>query len=253
MPIDIKQLEQKLLQIQGKIKPNENANFKFWKPREAHVIRIVPHTPQFIEFMFHYEVDPNGPVVCLSSFNKKCPIDALRMNLYKSNSEEDKILAKKLKSTWRFFTPIIVRSQTIPESEIKPVWWSFSKTTYENIFRFCRDPEYGDISHPINGTDLDISLVKPQKKNEFAKTNISPKRRSSPLASSEEEIKRIIESVTDMTKEITIHSYEELQTIANNWLNSVSENKNKERSEEEEEEEEKISKSIDDVFKEINE
>lgn len=247
MTIDVEKLEQKLLQIQGKIRPQSDGDsFRFWKPREAHVIRIVPHTPQFIELMFHYDVDPNGAVLCPSTFGKKCPIDNLRMKLYKSGTDDDRTIAKKLKSVWRFYAPVIVRETNKPESELKPVWWTFSKTIYESIIRFCKNPEYGDISDPVSGTDLDIVLTKPQKKGEFAKTSISPKRRSSALASNEDEVKRIIESVPDMMKEIKELSFDELQKIADSWLESMTATKVPE-------DEEVSAESIDDVFKELNE
>jgi hypothetical protein len=129
---------------------------------------------------------------------------------------------------------------------LKPVWWTFSKTIYESIIRFCKNPEYGDISDPVSGTDLDIVLTKPQKKGEFAKTSISPKRRSSALASNEEEIKRITESVPDMMKEIKELSFDELQKIADSWLESMTATKVPE-------DEEVSAESIDEVFKELNE
>jgi hypothetical protein len=245
--IDVDKLEQKLLQIQGKIRPTENDGFRFWKPREAHVIRIVPHTPQFVELMYHYDVDPNGPIVCPATFNRKCPIDNLRIKLYKSGTDEDKVIAKKLKTVWRFFAPVVVRESNKPESELKPMWWTFSRTIYESIIRYCKNPEYGDISDPVSGTDLDIVLTKAQKKGEFSKTSISPKRRSSALASSEEEIKRITDSVPDMMKEIKELSFDELQKIADNWLDSMTSTKVPE------DEEEVSAESIDEVFKEINE
>ena len=137
MPINVEELEKKLQIITGQIKAPSpgDTGFRFWRPKEAHVIRLVPHTPQFIELCYHYDID-STPMLCPSSFNKPCPVCKTRVKFYKSGTEEHRALAKQLKNVWRFFAPIIVREGNKTESEIKPVWWTFSRTVYEAIIGF---------------------------------------------------------------------------------------------------------------------
>lgn len=252
MPINVEELERKLQIISGQIKaiPNPGeSGFRWWKPREAHVIRIVPHTPQFIELCYHYDINPSGPVICPNTFNKPCPICRMRVNLYKSGTKEDRALAKQLKNVWRFFAPIVVRESNKPESDIVPVWWTFSRTVYESIIGFCKDPDYGDISDPVHGTDLDIVLIKPKSDKEYAKTTVKPKRNSTVLASNDAQLKRIIEAVPDMMKEIKEQNAEQLEKILDAFLAGATtvHDATPESSTAVTDE-----KSVDEVFKELN-
>jgi hypothetical protein len=169
--------------------------------------------------------------------------------LYKAGTDEDKTLAKKLKSSWRFFAPVIVREKDRKESELNSVWWSFSRTIYESIIRYCKNPEYGDISDPVKGTDLDVTVTPPKKKGEFAKTNISPKRLPTPLVSSQEELTRITANVSDLMKDTKVLSYEELTKIVDSWVKTnttVQEQVEEEATTDETE-------SADEIFKQISE
>jgi len=98
-------------------------------------------------------------------------------------------------------------------------------------------------------TDLDIVFTKPTKKGEFAKTNISPKRKTSVLSSSEENIKKIVDSVPDMMKEVKELPFDALEKIIDAWVNS-----NMVAAHDEGETAPASTEtSIDEVFKEINE
>lgn len=247
MPINVDELEKKLQQITGQVKSPQpgDSKFRFWKPKEAHVIRIVPRSPQqFIELCYHYDIEPSGPVLCPNTFGRPCPICRTRAKLYKSGTEEDRALAKQLKNVWRFFAPVVVRESNKPENEIHPVWWTFSRTVYEEIIKFCKDPEYGDISDAVNGTDLDITVTKPKTDKEYAKTSIHPKRKSSPLVSSQTELARIVSEIPDMMKEVKELPIEQLEKILETFLAGATSVHDEHESEAE--------KSVDEVFKEIN-
>lgn len=246
MPINVNELEKRLLEIEGKVRPasSEQSGFRFWKPKETHVVRIVPHTPQFVELMFHYDIsDDNIPILCPASFNKPCPVDKLRMKLYKNGTPEDIALAKKLKGPWRFFAPIIVREKNKPDSEVVPTWWTFSKTTYQSIIQLCKNPEYGDISDTINGTDLDVVFTPAVPPQLYPKTSIAPKRKSSPLVADEVQAKRIIEAVPDMMKEVKQLTYEEIEKVLENWVSATSAQVDDQPA---------AGGSVDDIFKELN-
>jgi len=220
MPIDIKKIEEKLQQITtGKMFTKKS---NYWRPKTEHRIRIVPHEPQFLEHMIHYGVDPNGPVVCLSTINKKCPICQLRIKLFQNG---DKATAGKLKAQLRIATPIVEVSfddsnRFGAQGNAEPKWWSFSKKVYENIINICKNPDYGDISDPENGTDLDIVYKKAKTKGEFDSTIVTPRRKSIPLATADE-TKKIIESVPDISADFRILEPEEMSKVVEEWIKSV--------------------------------
>lgn len=214
MPIDIEKIQKRLSEIDNFGIKKQQKSGKTWRPKDSHKIRIVPREVQFIEHMFHYGVDPGGPVICLSMFNKPCPICELRIKLYKSGDDADRVLAKELKSQWRFATPIVVRG----EEKNGAMWWSFSRKVYEDIIRFCKNPEYGDISDPIKGVDLDVVVVKPKKEGEYSKTELAPRRTSTPLASTEQEIREIVNSIPDISQDYKVLSYEEIVKIVDEWV-----------------------------------
>lgn len=218
MPINVDELQKRLEEIDGKFKgkfgSSSNRAQVVWRPVEAHTVRIVPHTPQFVELMFHYNVGDVGTVLCPVTFGNKCPICELRISLYKNGTDDDKKFAKELKNSWRFYAPIVVRGKT---EEQVPMWWAFSRTVYNMIFNLAKNPEYGDISDPAKGTDLDIVVEKPKKKGEFKKTNVSPKRSASALSDANN-IDRLINSIPDLMKEFKVYTYEEIKQIVDKWL-----------------------------------
>ena len=215
MPIDTAELERKLAEIDGKFKKSDKQSM-FWKPGDTNTIRIVPNTPQFYEILKHYQVADVGTVICPTTFNKKCPLCELRIKLYKNGTEEDRTFAKKLKSQWRFFTPVLVRGQK--DQHEKPLWWEFSRKIYEQIIMYCKNPEYGDISDPIKGVDLDVVVIQPKKEGEFKKTNLSPKRSSSALMPNQEQIDKVVKEVPDFMKDLKVMSYEEISKIVDEWI-----------------------------------
>jgi hypothetical protein len=221
MAIDIQAIEKKLQQLStGKVFTRKS---NYWRPKSEHRVRVVPHEPQFLEHMIHYNIDPNGPVVCLSTINKKCPICQLRSKLWQNG---DKEMSGKLKAQLRIATPVVEVSLDDAnrfggQGSDEPKWWSFSKKVYETIINICKNPEYGDISDPEKGTDLDVVSKKAQKKGEFDSTIVSPRRKSTPLATTTEQIKKIVESIPDVSADFRILEPEALNKIVEDWIHSM--------------------------------
>lgn len=219
--INIAEIEKKLQQITtGKVFTKKT---NYWRPRKEHRVRIVPHEPQFLEHMIHYGVDPNGPIVCLSTINKKCPICQLRIKLFQNG---EKAMAGKLKAQLRIATPVVEVSLDDAnrfggQGSSEPKWWSFSKKVYESIINICKNPDYGDISDPEKGTDLDVVYKKAQKSGEFDSTIVTPRRKSTSLADSVDEIKQIVESVPDISSDFRILEPDAMEKIIEEWIKSM--------------------------------
>ena len=68
---------------------------------------------------------------------------------------------------------------------------------YETLLNLVLNPEYGDITDPEAGTDLTITYGKPTGAS-FPVTNITPRRRSSPLCpEGPEKCSEVLESIPD--------------------------------------------------------
>jgi hypothetical protein len=221
MAIDVKKIEEKLHQLStGKVFTKKT---NYWRPKTEHRVRIIPHEPQFLENMIHYGIDPNGPVVCLSTVNKRCPICQLRSKLWQNG---DKETAGKLKAQLRIATPIVEVSlddaaRFSGQGSMEPKWWSFSKKVYETIINICKNPEYGDISDTEKGTDLDVVHKKAQKKGEFDSTIVSPRRKSTPLATDAEQIKKIVEVIPDISADFKILEPDVLSKLVEDWIKTM--------------------------------
>ena len=74
--------------------------------------------------------------------------------------------------------------------------WGYGKTAYKELLNLVLNPEYGDITDVNEGTDLVITYGKPAGA-QFPQTTITPRRKSSPLAASEDEIAGRLDEVPD--------------------------------------------------------
>ena len=60
-------------------------------------------------------------------------------------------------------------------------FWGFGKTVYQELLSII-DPDYGDISDPINGRDVGVEfLTQKRSKPSFPKTNIRVKPNQTPI------------------------------------------------------------------------
>ena len=195
MAVDVKAIAAaKLLKLQNKGK-GENAG-KFWKiPDGKSVVRIVPDKSgdSYRSYEVHYSVGKEHAFLCPKKmFGEHCPCCEWSWNLYSEGTEDTKKLAKKLMPAARFCSPVIVRS----EEEKGIQFWSYSKKVYETLLGYVLNPDYGDISDPETGIDLDISYGKASGAD-FPTTTITPRRKESPLLADKKAAKAIIDQECD--------------------------------------------------------
>jgi hypothetical protein len=140
----------------------------WFKPDEGDQdIRIVPTADgdPLKEMFFHYNVgDHKGGVVCPKrNFGERCPICDFASSLWREgtekNDEESKKLAKSLFVRQRYFSPVVVRGR---EDEGVKVY-GYGKTAYELLLGYILDPEYGDITDSVEGTDITLTYTKPTR------------------------------------------------------------------------------------------
>ena len=175
MGIDMKKMRERL----GTLK-NKGGASGFWRPQDGEqTIRIVPTQDgdPFKDYWFHYNVGDNpGFLSPKRNFGEDCPLDSFVRQLWQEGTDDSKKMAKKLSARQRFFAPVVVRGEEDQGVRI----WGFGKQVYETLLNLVLNPEYGDITDTEAGTDLGIAYGKPTGAS-FPVTNITPRRRSSPL------------------------------------------------------------------------
>ncbi len=171
-----------------------NGKSAFWRPEDGEqTIRIVPTADgdPFKEYWFHYNLGKNpGFLSPKKNFGEDDPLNDFIRQLYKDGSDESIKMAKNLSARQRFFAPVVVRGEEDQGVRL----WGFGKTAYKELLNLVLNPEYGDITDVNEGTDLTINYGKPAGA-QFPQTTITPRRKSSPLADTEEKIASRLDAV----------------------------------------------------------
>ena len=125
----------------------------------------------------------------------------------------------------RTFAPVIVRGEE--KQGVK--FWGFGKTVYQELLSIIADPDYGDITDPVNGRDVSVEFISAEESGaSFPKTNIRVKPNQTPISDEPEVLERVKtqQDIKEIYQEL---SYEDLTEVLNEWLNP-----NEEESKEEE-------------------
>ena len=223
--MDLNAIKKRFNQLQT----TNNRTSSLWKPQPGKTqIRIVPYAfnkdNPFIELFFHYNLN-NRSYLSPISFGRPDPIEEFAQKLKGSGSKEDYQLSRKLEAKMRTFAPVVVRGE---ESQgVK--FWGFGKTVYQELLSIIADPDYGDITDPVNGRDVVVEFITAEESGaSFPKTNIRVKPNQTPISDEPEVLERVKtqQDIKEIYQEL---SYEDLTEVLNEWLNP-----NEEESKEEE-------------------
>ena len=218
MALDLAKMKAKLQELEGGTKSKKDN--VFWKPTEGDQdIRIVPTSDgdPFKVFHFHYNLGEaaRGGVLCPKrQFGEPCPICEFASSLWQEDSAESKKMAKSLFVRQRFFSPVIVRGEEDAGVRI----WGYGKTIYENLLGLVLNPDYGDITDVDNGVDLTLTYTLPKTKGAFPQTNLTPKRKSSNLMESKEQISVLLDKVPDIESQFPRKTNADLKAILETFL-----------------------------------
>ena len=215
MAIDMKKMQDRKVALDNK---GGNSN-RFWRPQDGEqTIRIVPTEDgdPFKDFWFHYNVGDNpGFLSPKRNFGEDCPLDSFVRQLWQEGTEDSKRMAKKLGARQRFFAPVVVRGEEDKGVRV----WGFGKTVYETLLNLVLNPEYGDITDADSGTDLQLTYGKPQGAT-FPVTQLTPRRRSTPLCDEPEKCHEYLDSVPDFDELFSNSrkSFAEVQAMLDEFL-----------------------------------
>lgn len=189
-----------------------------WKPEKGQsIIRIVPYKfnkdNPFIELFFHYNIN-NKTYLSPVSFGRPDPIVEFAEKLKRTGDKEDWKAGKNMEPKLRTFAPVIVRGKE--HEGVK--FWGFGKTVYQDILAYIADPDYGDITDPMNGRDIVLEVSQEAGKT-YPTTTIRIKPKESRISDDVDMVKKIIGEQKDITELYEEMSYAELKNVLENWLN----------------------------------
>lgn len=216
----------------NKLQNTQRQTVELWKPKPGeHVVRLVPYKfnkeNPFIELYFHYNIN-NKTYLSPISFGRPDPIVEFADKLKRMGDKDDWKAAKKMEPKLRTFVPVLVRGE---EGEgIR--FWGFGKTVYQELLGYIADPDYGDITHPTQGRDVVVKIVSAEESGtSYPVTTIRVKPKETPLASTKEDMVRLIDGQQQITEVYQELTYDELKSVLQGWLNPESEESNEDSDE----------------------
>ena len=213
--MDLNAIRKRLNQLQT----TNNRTSSLWKPQPGKTqIRIVPYELNkdnpFIELFFHYNLN-NRSYLSPISFGRPDPIEEFAQKLRASGNKEDYQLSRKLEAKMRTFAPVVVRGEE--KQGVK--FWGFGKTVYQELLSIIADPDYGDITDPVNGRDVVVEFLSAEETGaSFPKTNIRVKPNQTPV-SDDPELLELVKKQQDIRDIYQEQSYDDLTEVLNEWLN----------------------------------
>lgn len=213
--MDIQLALQRYKTLQNTAKKSDH----LFKPANGNsIIRIVPYKfnkdNPFIELYFHYNIN-NKTYLSPMSFGRPDPIVEFAEKLKNTGDTDDWKAGRKMEPKLRTFAPVIVRGK---ESEgVK--FWGFGKTVYQDILQYIADPDYGDITDPLSGRDIALTVTPGDDSGKtYPTTQLRIKPATSKITNDPELMKTILEDQTDITELYQELSYNELKGVLENWL-----------------------------------
>lgn len=221
MSIDLGKIKSRLNTLQNA----QSSKSVMWKPVQGkQVIRIVPYkfnlANPFFEGLFYYNLGSNRTILSPATFGEADPVMDFANNLKKTGEKEDWRAAKRMEPKLRTYVPIIVRGE-----ENEPVrFWGFGKTVYQELLAVIADPDYGDITDPMNGRDITLEYISAEDAGKnWPETRVRIKPNPSPLHDDSSKAKSFLENQQKIEDIWTVPTFDEMKKLLENWLNPTDE------------------------------
>lgn len=209
--------------VKNRLKHLQNSQNKIdcmWKPATGtqYLVRIVPYKfnreNPFTELYFYYGLG-GKTFLSLYTFGKSDPVLEFCERLKATGGKEEYKQARKLEPKLRIYAPIVVRGEEAQGTK----FWSFSKTVYEQLLSVIADPDYGDITDPINGRDILVEILPPANGEQYGKTNIRVKPKETVLANDKATLEVIMNSQKNLLEIYPTPTSDDLQIALERHLN----------------------------------
>ena len=217
--MDLNAIKSRLSQLQT----SNNRTSNLWKPQPGNqIVRIVPYKfnkdNPFIELYFHYDLGGKNYLSPIS-FGRPDPIEEFAQKLKGTGSKDDYRLGRKVEAKMRTYAPVVVRGEE--NQGVK--FWGFGKTVYQELLSIIADPDYGDITDPVNGRDVAVVFKTAEETGKsFPSTSIRVKPNQTPITEDASLLETLTESQKNITEIYQEQSYEDLTQALNDYLNGGS-------------------------------
>ena len=135
--------------------------------------------------------------------------------MWKSDEDEDKEIAKKMFSNVRFYAPVLARGQE--EEGVK--WWGLSQTLYDELTSEVLLDQVGDYTDIESGRDIAVTFkTKEETGNDYGKLSIDVKFTTSPLSEDKEIVKKALTEQPDLVEMYPYNTADELTEVLRKWL-----------------------------------
>jgi len=215
--MDLDLIKARLSQLQQ----SNTRTTNLWKPSPGKTqVRIVPYKfnkdNPFIELYFHYDMGEKNYLSPIS-FGRPDPIEEFATKLKTSGNKEDYKLGRKIEAKMRTYAPVIVRGEE--QEGVK--FWGFGKMVYQELLSVMADPDYGDITDPVNGRDIVVEFKTSEETGRaFPMTNIRVKPNQTPLTENTEVMKVVKDTQKNITDIYSEMEYDDLQKALEAWLHT---------------------------------
>ena len=214
MAIDLEAIKKKLNQLQTTGARRDN----LWKPEPGkQVVRIVPYQHDrnnpFRELYFHYDLGKKNYLSPVTH-GRPDPVVEFCEKLKSSGNSDEWKLGKKMEPKMRTYVPVLIRGK---ESDgVK--FWGFGKLVYQELLGVIADPDYGDITDPMNGRDILVEFTPAEGAGQFPKTTIRVKPNVSPITEDKDVATAATTNQPNLSDIFKEPSYDDLKEALANWL-----------------------------------
>jgi len=218
MAINLDAIKAKLQKMQQSTAGGSRASDFMWKPPVGKSqVRIVPYAfdknNPFLELYFHYEIGKRTMISPIS-FGRPDPVVEFAEKLKKSGDKDDWKLGRKIEPKFRVYAPVIVRGAE--HEGVK--FWSFGKQVYTELLSVITDPDYGDITDLMNGRDVSVEHIAPDKEGGFPSFTVRVKPNTTPATTDKEIAESIVSNQKEITELFTEPTYEDMTDVLAKWL-----------------------------------
>jgi hypothetical protein len=181
----------------------ENPHRELWfKPTEdPTVVRVLPDpnsdsSVPFFEVYWHYDIGGERSIMCPKHYDgSPCPVcdlaDDFRSRSGKGKDDPNFKIFLDLQARPRVYAPIIIRGRE--DEGIK--LWGFPGSILQYFVEKITNPDWGDFTHPINGRDVTVQLLKPgtnANPGKYPRPSADLKPGTSPIFKDKAQIKELL-------------------------------------------------------------
>ena len=208
--MDLNAIKAKLQQLNQESQGGGNDFAKnFWNPPIGKTtIRIVPSAYDkdnpFTELLFH-TVLSKYPILALTNFGKKDPVQEFRQMLQNMGGKENWSLSGKLTPRANYYVPVIVRGE-----EDKGVrLWRVGITMYKALLALAADEDVGDYTDIAEGRDIKVTKV---EGNPYPETSIMPAMKSTPLSTDAKQVEGWLKNQPEPIRCFREQTYDQIKS-----------------------------------------